>query len=317
MVEFNQETMFQGIEQLLSENLSATLIFITREKSDTGIIYNFRKVLLNQEVQDNFRKSFLGKAKRIKKSIHKIKFEKYSPTNTSESTKYVSDKEVEQKLLKLNKDELETIRGNELNSEFFQNLWGYIVIFENNNNSSLRIFKRYTPGNILRKSLLNALIIKDGTFTKLDRDIFKMDYKIHCFLFDGFVVIFAKRAFEELFELGDKFKKESKEVLDEINKREVKITNWNDFKEKCCDNINMMRKLSNIKAKGYYKSVTFAKVKKMKKDYNLRFKIDEQNKSIIYDEYKDIWDILALFDDDLLKSELTQKKYEVSSKKER
>ena len=317
MAEFNQETVFKGAEQLLSENLSATLIFITREKSDEGTVYNFKKVLLNQEVQDNFRKSFLGKVKRINKSIHKINFEKYSPTNTSDCIKYFSDKEVDQKLLKLNKDEIETINSSELNSDFFENLWGYIVIFENNNSNALRIFKRYTPGNILRKSLLNALIIKDGTFTKLDRDIFKMDYKIHCFLFDGFLVIFAKRAFEELFELADKFMKESKEVLDEINKKEVKITNWDDFKEKCCDNINMMRKLSNIKAKGYYKSITFAKVKKMKKDYKLRFKIDEQNKTIIYEEYKDIWDILALFDDDLLKSELTQKKYEVSSKKER
>ncbi|MFH1591846.1 MAG: Kiwa anti-phage protein KwaB-like domain-containing protein [Candidatus Woesearchaeota archaeon] len=317
MVEFNQETVFQGTEQLLLGNLSATLIFITREKSEERTNYNFKKVLLNQEVQENLRKSFLGKVKRIKKSIHKINFEKYSPTNTSECIKYVSDQEIEQKLLKLNKDEIETIRGNELNSEFFENLWGYLAIFENNNSASLRIFKRYTPGNILRKSLLNALIIKDGTFTKLDEDIFKMDYKIHCFLFGGFVIIFAKRAFEELFELEDKFMKESKEVLDEINKKEVKITDWDDFKEKCCDNINMMRKLSNIKAKGYYHSITFVKVKKMKKDYKLRFKIDEQNKTIIYKEYKDIWDILALFDDDLLKSELTQKKYEVSSKKER
>jgi len=317
MAQFNQNTVFEGTEQLLLENLSATLIFITREKSEKSITYNFKKVLLNQEIQDNFRKSFLGKIKRIKKSIHKINFEKYSPTNTSDCIKYVSYEEVEQKLLKINKDEVETISSNKLNSEFFENLWGYIVIFENNNSTSLRIFKRYTPGNILRKSLLNALIIKDGTFTKLDKDIFKMDYKIHCFLFDGFVVIFAKKSFEELFELGDKFRKESEEVLDEINKTEVKITNWDDFKEKCCDNIIMMRKLSNIKAKGYYKNITFAQVKKMKKDYNLRFKIDEQNKTILYEEYKDIWDILALFDDDLLKSELTQKKYEVSSKKER
>ena len=317
MAEFNQDVVFKGTETLLSDNLSATLIFITREKSEESITYNFNKVLLNQEVQDNFRKSFLGKIKRIRHSIYKINFEKYSPTNTSDCIKYVSDNEVEQKLLKINKDEVGPIKSNELNSGFFGNLWGYIVIFENNNNESLRIFKRYTPGNILRKSFLNALIIKDGTFTKLDKDIFKMDYKIHCFLFDGFVVIFAKRSFEELFELGDKFKKESKEVLDEINKTEVKISNWDDFKEKCCDNIIMMRKLSNIKAKGYYKNITFAQVQKMKKDYNLRFKIDKQNKIIIYQEYKDIWDILALFDDDLLKSELTQKKYEVSFKKER
>lgn len=317
MTGFNQDKLFKGTEDLLSENLSATLIFITREKSEESTTYNFKKVLLNQEVQDIFRKSFLGKIKRIRKVIHKINFEKYSPTNTADCIKYISDREVEQKLLKINQTGVETISGSELNSEFFENLWGYIVIFENNNNTSLRIFKRYTPGNILRKSLLNALIIKDGTFTKLDKDIFKMDYKIHCFLFDGFVVIFAKRSFEELFELGDKFKKESKEVLDEINKTEVKISNWDDFKEKCCDNINMMRKLSNIKAKGYHKNITFAMVKKMKKDYNLRFKIDEQNKSILYEEYKDIWDILALFDDDLLKSDLTKKKYEVSSKKER
>lgn len=317
MAEFNQEKIFEETNKLLSENLSATLIFITRNKSEETITYNFQKVLLSQDIQDSFRKSFLGKVSRIKKSIHKINFEKYSPTNTSECIKYVSDKEVETKLLKMNKDEVEAIKGGELTSEFFENLWGYIVIFENNNGGSLRIFKRYTPGNILRKSLFNALIIKDGIFTRLDKDIFKMDYKIHCFLFDDFIIIFAKRSFEELFELGDKFKKESKEVLDEINKTEVKITNWDDFKEKCCDNINMMRKLSNIKAKGDYKNITFAKVKKMKKDYNLRFEIDEQKKSIVYKNYKDIWDILALFDDDLLKSELTKKKYEVSFKKER
>jgi len=114
MAEFNQETVFKGAEQLLSENLSATLIFITREKSDEGTVYNFKKVLLNQEVQDNFRKSFLGKVKRINKSIHKINFEKYSPTNTSDCIKYFSDKEVDQKLLKLNKDEIETINSSEL-----------------------------------------------------------------------------------------------------------------------------------------------------------------------------------------------------------
>ncbi len=79
----------------------------------------------------------------------------------------------------------------------------------------------------------------------------------------------------------------------------------------------MMRKLSNIKAKGDYKTLSFEKVKMMKKNYNLKFEIDETKKEIKYEKYKDIWDILALFDDDLLKSEMTEKRYEVGSKKEK
>lgn len=67
MSEFNSEKVFQGTEQLLSENLSATLIFITRDKSAENVTYNFKKVLLNQEVQDNFRKSFLEKVKKNQK----------------------------------------------------------------------------------------------------------------------------------------------------------------------------------------------------------------------------------------------------------
>lgn len=212
---------------------------------------------------------------------------------------------------------MEAINGSELNTEFFNNLWGYIVIFEDSNSKDLRIFRRYTPGNVLRKSKLNGWIIKNGTFTNLDKDIFKIDYKIHCFLFDNDLIIFAKKSFEELFELEEKFRKESQQVLKEIGESEIKVSNWQDFNEQCCNNIIMMRKLSNIKAKGYYKSVTFEKVKKFKKDYNLKFEIDESKKIILYKNYKDIWDILALFDDDLLKSELTQNKYEVGSKKER
>jgi len=314
---FDQNKIFGEAEKLLAEDLVSSLIFITREKTKEGMNYDFKRVLLNKDVQDSFRKSFLNTISKINKNIDKKIFDKYSPTNTSDSIKYVKSNEITQTLFKINKDDVEVIKSSELKPEFFGSLWGYIVIFENNEDQSLMVFKRYTPGNVLRKSFLNALIIKDGTFTKLDKDIFKMDYKIHCFLFNGFLIIFSKKSFEELFELEDRFKQESKEVLGEISKADFKVTNWDDFKEQCCNNIIMMRKLSNIKAKGYYKSITFEKIKKMKKNYKLRFKINEAEKSIIYENYKDIWDILALFDDDLLKSELTEKKYEVSSKKER
>ena len=321
----NQKKIFNEAEKLLEKNnLSSNLIFITRKIEKNGYSYDFKKVLLNDKVQENFRKIYLSKISSLNKKLHKLRLGKYSPTNksddilyiTSSSTEYIPKNGSENSLIQINKDTVPIIKDSELASEFYERIWGYIVVFEDENKSYLRVFSRYASGKILRKSRLNGLFIKNGSFTKIDRDIFKMDYKIHCFLLDNSLIILHKKSFEELFKLEKKFKEESEEVLEDIIEKNIKISNWEDFKEKCCDNIIMMRKLSNIKSKGYYKKINFEKIKKMKQNYKLSFSINESEKSIIYNNYQEIWDILALFDDDLLKSELTQNRYEARSKKE-
>lgn len=99
---FDANKTFQETEKLLSGDLASSLVFITRDKENQNG-YAFKKVLLNDNLQESFRKSFLGKISSINKNIQKKRFEKYSPTNTTDSIKYISGDEVDKKLLSIDK----------------------------------------------------------------------------------------------------------------------------------------------------------------------------------------------------------------------
>ena len=67
-MDFDARKIFIKVEELLNNRLASSLIFITKEKIQGNINYDFKSVLLNSDVQESFRKAFLKKISNLEKS---------------------------------------------------------------------------------------------------------------------------------------------------------------------------------------------------------------------------------------------------------
>ena len=194
---------------------------------------------------------------------------------------------------------------------------GYVIKMQNGNNVLL-LFKRYSPQKLLEKGKLFFILDTDG-FERLNQDIATLDERIDALTLiengtdyaSSTVFILNRSKFESFFSFVDFY-------IEEINSKRITLANQQvvdnegQLIEICKKNSIMIKKFARTLKNGAFSGIDAEKAKKIKDDFGLDVEFDENGKIIVCDDK--MWTILRILDDDHLRSQATDRKYEARSK---
>ena len=294
----------------LNQNTTTNFFYIFKD----GSSYTFKKCVLETNFGDQLKKDFILNLEKIKrKNKSGLLFEEYSPIAETNKKLYEFKS-------KINKPILYDFYDNPKNYstlkelDFAKTPIAYVIIFEIRNQQKAYFYKRVFWNNILKKDKAYRFLFDEEKLKEIKKDIFVISKDFDCVLFEDFLLINNKSGYEYIFDLEGEFKNISKIVLKELNKA-IPIENYSKFESHCLKNIIIMRKIAVIERNGVYSKIKFADFKKKKHDFRLKVKLDEINKKIIFRKYKEIWEILTVFDDSYYESDITSVKYDARVKK--
>ena len=198
--------------------------------------------------------------------------------------------------------------------DFCQKLRFYSIVLEKDGNKAT-FFRKFTRTNELNSRKLYAVTLSRGNYKKLSKKVFLFDEKIDCFAWNNILYIYDKNSFQNIFDYFETVKKAAEVVVTELHNK-FPVANFDQFKDFCVRNRRMMAKLISISKKDYLQTLTIDDLKRVSTSFSLDVEFDEQDQIVFNPSVKTRWQILNLFNDDYLKSELTDNKYEVNSKLE-
>lgn len=100
------------------------------------------------------------------------------------------------------------------------------------------------------------------------------------------------------------------EVIDVIGSLDL-ISGFDEFQSACKKNFNILNKFSRITDTAIIEELDIDKINTLNDDFELKLEIEDE--MIVYD-YKSIWNIIRIFNDDCLKSVISDKKYLAAEK---
>jgi len=210
---------------------------------------------------------------------------------------------------------------NILAEEDFSHIWGYIVRIECQN-STLFLFRKYTPKKLLEKGKL-ACIIRRDQFEKLDDQIITLDSSYDAALLlkaqdpsrpaqqQPDMLIFCRSWFESFFSFVDVYRHEVEDNQAYLDEKGI-LENAAQMVQTCCSDSRAIKKLARILHNRQLDSLDLPKIRTVIRDYNLPVSLNHEGKLQVSQEH--IWVILRILDDDYVKSEITDTKYEARSK---
>ena len=137
--------------------------------------------------------------------------------------------------------------------------------------------------------------------------------------FESYLFIFKQGAFERLFDQGAELEEIARETLEEI-KAHVPIANFDAFSTDSLGHLNKLRKLRNIKLRGYIQDITIASVQASIDEFGadtIRVAIVTEAgvQKLQYDPEAP-WALLELLEDRFVKSTMTGRHYAANSKRD-
>lgn len=310
---FDKKHHFSELNNFLSqENLLVRLIFIVKVKDEAdNILYNFKQITIEEDLQKALIKKFKQRMNGIHIKIDSINFEEYEPLNKSSNRKYKPISSSNSIINTLLESEIEIIK--KMASELYRSIDGNAIIISDGEKNFISFRKLNQKTNFLQYK--DSFFFREGTLKKLNKNVFKFDYNTDFYWANDVMVLVKDSYFNKLFGFDGEFEKSADSMLGNISKDfDFKIKGFDEFKQHCMENHNMIKKLHNIKSKDTAIGLNFEEVKELKKEFNLPFKVNNTSKEISTTSYIDIWSILNVFDDNYLESPRTKRKYEVHSK---
>lgn len=208
-----------------------------------------------------------------------------------------------------------------IGEDHFDKIWGYMVRIENKD-EILFLFKKYTPKKLLEKGKI-PMVCRQGHFEKLESQIVAIEDNYDAALLikenrkdriaaePFMLLIFNKSQFESLFSFMEFYKKVVEDKFNYIKDKAL----FDDTGKliKCCQNdARKIRKLARIINNGLFESMNLDKIKANAEAFNLKIEFDGDWKIKINE--LQIWEILKILDDDYVKSEITDHRYEAHAK---
>ncbi len=205
---------------------------------------------------------------------------------------------------------------NAFNNTKINKIFGYIVKIEKEN-KTLFLFRKHSPQRLLEKGII-TMLFKEGRFERLNQ-IMAIDeeYDGALLLEEGMdpsqskVYIFNTSKFESVFSFVDFYEKEADNKKDEIIAKEF-LDNVNGFIDHCKGDCRAIKKLARILKNRGFERMSKETINNVVRDYNLTLEFDVGGKIIVSKE--NIWMVLRILDDDYVRSDVTETKYEARSK---
>ncbi|WP_180960405.1 Kiwa anti-phage protein KwaB-like domain-containing protein [Neobacillus cucumis] len=196
--------------------------------------------------------------------------------------------------------------------ETFSSLWAYGVKIELND-KKLVWFRKYSKGKVLKKGFKEAVLFKDGKFSKIEHDVFQIDENVDCFIWNDEIYITQHHNFEKIFSYEDQYEEKFGEALDVIRET-FSFIDHESLQQFVHNDSIQKRKLAAIMKNGVYEKYGFNEVATTIEKYELDIEVDPQGQRINLTP-KDSRRFLKILNDDYLQSEVTAERYESIAKR--
>jgi hypothetical protein len=177
-------------------------------------------------------------------------------------------------------------------------------------------FRAFSAAAELQRKAGTALTSRDGTFYKVDEEIFVFDERIDCFVFGGYLYVIRKSEFRRIFDQLDQVRRAAKRAAGKLHAR-VPIANFDQFANACAAQAGMADKIIAVTSRDYFDRLTVDLLKPVIAEFGLGIPVttsDGQEQLLFQTDPERRWRILKLVDDDYLRSSMTNHRYEVNSK---
>lgn len=177
-------------------------------------------------------------------------------------------------------------------------------------------FRAFSAAAELRRKAGTALVSRDGTFYKVEEDIFVFDERVDCFVFADYLYVIRKHEYRRIFDQLDQVRRAAKRAAAELHAR-VPIANFDEFASACAAQAGMADKIIAATKRDYFDSLTVDLLKPVITEFGLDIPVttsDGHEQLVFQTDPEHRWRIVKLVDDDYLKSSMTNHRYEVNSK---
>lgn len=173
------------------------------------------------------------------------------------------------------------------------------------------LLRKATTATLMKRKGKLAVIFRDGVLDLLEEEGILLDEQIDAIYWSGQVYMARPSAVETLFRFYDDLQERADEIIDQIHAT-IPIEGVDMLKAAAGAHYQMLRKIHHISQQPYLADITMDDIERVIEELDLKIAIkgEGSNRKIAYDE-SDKWAILRLLDDDYLRSELTQRVYEV------
>lgn len=304
--------------EVIKNKVSTNLLIVLKD----GDEFSVKKIDITENIGDDFYELMKKNVERIYFEILEDKkgVEDYDASYDSE-TNYstIPSASVDYDFIKHDLDNPVNITICEnLDESILEHLWGYCIVITDNKGEEVSFFTKHKPSYIISSSKFMTFVVTRGKLSSSAKETITIPRKIDAMLFRKRFIILNKYGFEKIFGFEEKFQENADKVMEEIKKKDFTIENFDEFNKSCQNDSRIIRKLSNIYDKGYYKGISFDTNKKLIKEFKLdkvKALDDARGKRISYSGNEGVWQVLKLFDDDCLKSPATENNYLVGSKR--
>lgn len=301
----------------IKNNIDNIEYFCLKKNKNYRNEYEPLKALIHEKIFEDIKNDYIFQLEMI---INNCEFEEFSYEINSDDTiailpiSEISNSKVMDTLLSTI-DNIDNSKPIDNLKETLSESYLYGFIFTLNNNKKFTVIRKVFSYNYLKNKKIWHY--KDSRLNFIEKDIFALDSKIDCFLYDDFIYILSKHNFETLFSYKSHYLEKANASLDSIENSNI-VENFEEFKEDCISRSKITRKLAEL-SKNEEIKLFINKIKTFPEiindtiqKYNLDVKIE--NNRIIYEDVSSLSEIINLISENYFEGNFTQDKYVAKGK---
>lgn len=193
----------------------------------------------------------------------------------------------------------------------------YAFIFTLKNSTKFTLIRKVYALNYLKNKGL--LFFKDSRLNFLEEDLFALDSKVDCIIYNDNIYIICKYNFENIFSYNEHYNSKANDVLDTIESSNI-LSNFEEFKTDCLDRSSIVKKLADLCVSGNIKSFITKiqnnpdEIQNIIKKYNLGITI--KGNELLYSDVSSLSEIINLISENYFKGDITNTPFLSRGKKQ-
>lgn len=193
----------------------------------------------------------------------------------------------------------------------------YVIIIEDSSRKKVLFYGQFGNANIVDRTGKFSIIFDKDTFRTLNKGL-TFSESIDCIVWEGKLLIFKKRNFENIFDYFDSLKNVADEIVDKIHEK-LEVVNFSELKEIARRDKRILKKMAEMKENKSVEKLDLKKIGKAINKYNLNFKYvrrrNKRPKITFNPDIKERWKFIKLISEDYFISETTDNKFIATSKR--
>jgi hypothetical protein len=201
-------------------------------------------------------------------------------------------------------------------SKFKRRMRYWVAVLTADDRRQAFFFRSFSASAELQRKRGAALVSRNGTFTRVEDQIFLFDRNVDCFVFGEYLFVVRKGDFRRIFDQLELVRQQADTAARELHSK-VPIANADEFIKACSAQAGMADKMLSIRRRDYFDQLAYAMLAPVIEEFNLKIPtllVNGETQLVFETTPDQRWRILKLIDDDYLRSAMTDHRYEVNSK---